>query len=74
LAFTGKSLQSSVGVLMSYGTLKYRPFLFSGQKLLTLSQYLTLLAPRGNFQWYAFLNLHGSWHLLVKVCKVMLER
>jgi len=65
-----KSLQSSVGALMSYVTLKYRPFLFSGQKPLTLSQYMTL----GNFQGYDFPNLHGSLHSLVKVCKVLLER
>ena len=31
LAFTDKSLQSSVWALMGYGTLKYHPFLFSGQ-------------------------------------------
>ena len=55
-AFTGKSLQSSVGALMSYGTLKYRPFPIFRPKPLTLSQYMTQLAPTGNFQGYIFLT------------------
>jgi len=43
-AFTDKSLQSSVGALMNYGTHSY--FL---PKLLTLSQYMALLDPMGDF-------------------------
>jgi len=68
---------SLVNVLLGFNELwdfEISPILIFRPKPLTLSQYMALLAPRRNFQGYDFPNLHGSWHSLVKVCKVLLER
>jgi len=40
--------------------------------LIDLEPVYDIAPPRGNFQGYDFLNPHGSGHLLVKVCKVLL--